>query len=130
MIETAVQSAIITKLRSAMTVPVYDHAPQKADSSKGFPYITIGDDTISEWDTDTEVGGNVVCTINTWSRFRGREQIKELQGQIYQALHRASLTYAGFAFMDCFFETSDSFLDADGLTYHGVQTFRVHLEEI
>lgn len=130
MIETAVQTAIFQTLNTALSVPVYDHAPQKSDAAKGFPYVTIGEDNVSEWDTDTEIGGNVVCTIHTWSRFRGREQIKEMQGQIYSTLHRASLTFPGYAFMDCVFETSDSFLDADGLTYHGVQTFRVHLEEV
>lgn len=130
MIETAVQTAIYGTLNSALSIPVYDHAPQKPDAAMGFPYVTIGEDTTSEWDTDTEIGGDVVCTIHTWSRFRGREEVKQIQGQIYTALHRASLAFSGYAFMDCFFETSDSFLDADGLTYHGVQTFRVHLEEV
>lgn len=127
----AVQSAVYTKLDASLTTPVYDNAPQQSDSAKGFPYVTIGEDVINEWDTDTELGGNPVVTIHTWSRYRGRKETKEIQAEIYDALHRAEdLSYAGFAFITIDFLSAESFMDTDGLTRHGVSTFRVYIEEI
>lgn len=126
----AVQSAVYTKLAASIATPVYDNSPQVSDSALGFPYVTIGDDVVSEWDTDTELGGNAVVTIHTWSRYRGRKETKEIQSAIYQALHRAEdLSYTGFLFITIDFLSSESFMDTDGLTRHGVSTFRVYLEE-
>lgn len=129
--ETAIQTAVFTKLDASLTTPVYDNAPQQSDASQGFPYVTIGEDTINEWDTDTELGANVTITVHTWSRARGRKELKAIQGNIYDALHRATdLTFAGYVFVGVDFISSDSFLDSDGLTRHGVQTFRVYIEEV
>lgn len=129
--ETALQTAVFTRLDGQLTDPVYDNAPQQADSSRGFPYVTIGEDTVNEWDTDGTLGADCTITVHTWSRYRGRKEVKDIQGQIYDALHRqeSSLSFAGYNFVGCDFVSSDSFLDSDGLTRHGVQTFRVILEE-
>lgn len=127
----AVQSAVFTKLDASLSTPVYDNAPQREDAATGFPYVTIGEDTVNEWDTDTELGGNCTVTVHTWSRYRGRKETKEIQGNVYDALHRATdLTYAGYVFVGVDFISSDSFLDSDGLTRHGVQTFRIYIEEV
>lgn len=130
-IELAIQSAVFTKLNANLTVPVYDNAPQVVDAAEGFPYVTIGEDTINEWDTDDTIGGNVTVTIHTWSRYPGRKETKEIQSEVDAALNRATdLTYAGYHFLGCDHISSDSFLDADGLTRHGVQSFRIYIERV
>lgn len=133
---TAIQTAIYSALTSnstlmTMVTGVYDSVPQAADSGRGddFPYITIGEDTLVEWDTDTEVGADVTITIHTWSRYRGRSEVKEIQGEVYDTLHRSNLGVSGYNLVGVDWLQSESFMDTDGMTRHGVQTFRITIEE-
>lgn len=134
--ETAVQDAIYDALTGnsslmAMIRGVYDSVPQATDAGSGssFPYITIGEDTVNEWDTDTELGADLSITIHVWSRYRGRKETKQIQGAIYSILHRANLAVTGYNLVGIDWLDSQSFMDSDGLTRHGVQTFRVTIED-
>lgn len=129
--EVAVQNAVIDALKAsapllALVKGVFDNVPQ----STAFPYVTVGEDNHTEWDTDEIIGSDCSITVHTWSRKRGRGETKNIQGHIYNALHRAELSHAGYRFDSVNFETSNSFMDADGLTRHGVQTFRVLIERV
>lgn len=136
MFEIAAQSAIYSKLTNnadimSRVVGIFDAVPQTENGSDTeFPYITIGEAVHSEWDTDNTIGNDVSVTIHVWSRYRGRRETKEIQGMIFNALHRQDLTYEGFDFISIDFEASQSFLDADGLTRHGIQTFRILIDEV
>jgi hypothetical protein len=128
--ETVVQTVVYDQLTASVALMasvegVYDAVPE----TETFPYITIGDDAHVEWDTSPELGSNVSITIHTWSRGRGRRETKEIQGYIYDALNRVELTATGYSFAGIDFEQSDSFLDADGLTRHGISTFRILIEK-
>jgi hypothetical protein len=116
----------------AVVKGIYDHVPQPVDSGDDtqFPYITIGADTVREFDTDDVLGFDARVEIHVWSRQRGRKQTKELQDLIYDRMHRATLTIAGYHFISCDHEFSDSFVDPDGLTRHGVQQFRVLADKL
>ena len=134
--EYAIQDCIADTLKSdsplmAMVQGVYDSVPQANDAGSGssFPYVTIGEDTHVEWDTDTELGADVTITIHTWSRYRGRKEVKNIQGRIYEILHRANLSVSGYHLVGIDWLQSESFMDTDGLTRHGVQTFRITIEE-
>ena len=118
------QKAIYTKLDAALSVPVYDDVPQGAS----YPYVVIGEDATIEWDTDTEIGSESTLTIHTWSRAAGRKQTKELQEAIYTALHRTALVVTGVDVITCTHEFSESFMDPDGETRHGVSRYRVLIE--
>lgn len=126
------QSAIYTRLNDQLSVPVYDAVPQAVDAgdNSAFPYVTIGDDSSSEFDTDTSVGFDTDCTIHVWSRYRGRREVKEIQKAIYDALHLYDLPVSGYHTVMVLFETADSFMDADGITRHGVMVFRIVTEDI
>jgi len=132
MFETVVQKAIYSKLATDLSYPVYDNVPQPDDSGNkdDFPYVTIGEDNHVTIDTDTELMNQVSITIHTWSRYRGRKEIKEMQGAIYESLHRANLSEPGYKFINIAQVDSVSFLDTDGLTRHGVQTFNLLIEEL
>lgn len=105
---------------------VYDDAPQGA----AFPYVTIGDDTLVEWDQDACLGAEATITLHVWSRERGRKQAKTIQGVLYDALHRYALPVDGSHTVDCLWEMSESFLDPDGHTRHGVSRFRIILQKL
>lgn len=129
--ELAVQSALYRALTVGDPLPeevtgVFDDVPQDYES---FPYVTIGEAQHAEWGTHTESGQIVTCVIHTWSRQPGRAETKLIQGAIYDALHRATLTDPGAEFIDCQFLMSESFLDPDGLTRHGVQQFKILLTD-
>lgn len=105
---------------------VYDDVPQGAL----FPYVTIGDDTLIEWDQDACLGAEATITLHVWSRERGRKQAKTIQGALYDALHRYALPVDGSHTVDCLWEMSESFLDPDGHTRHGVSRFRIILQKL
>lgn len=114
----------------ALVAGVYDDVPQAEDAGDpvAFPYVTLGEDIATDWSTDTDSGADVTVTIHTWSRYYGRKETKQIQGAVYDALHRASLNIGGQHFVMIDFLQSNSFIDADGKTRHGVQTFRLLLD--
>lgn len=135
--EIDVQTVIYTTLANdapltALVTGVYDNVPQANDAGSGsaFPYVTIGEDVHTDWSTDTESGDDVTITIHTWSRERGRKEAKQIQGAVYDALHRAELVFTNYKFVACDWLQSESFMDTDGLTRHGVQTFRIILDQL
>jgi len=130
--ELVVQQAIYEKLAADLAYPIYDDVKQADDSGNGaeFPYITIGEDVHTTIDTDTELINQVSITIHTWSRFAGRSETKQIQGLIYGALHRANLSATGYNFINIAQVNSESQLDSDGFTRHGIQTFNLLIEEL
>lgn len=113
---------------------VYDHVPQEvsddSDQDSGnFPYVRVGEFTAIPFDTHDSQGSDNTITIHSWSRYRGMSEIKRIQRQVYLALHRFGLVVTGVDMIDCQWESADVFLDDDGLTRHGVQRFRIMLDE-
>lgn len=105
---------------------VFDDVPVNYDL---FPFVTIGEDTSVQWDTDKGTGSNVTVNIHVWSRFKGHEETKTIQGLIYNALHNATLVYTGYNSVLCQQRAIDSFMDPDGITRHGFQTFNVLIQK-
>lgn len=133
----ATQTAIYEALRAStaltgMITGVYDSVPQPEDAGAptGFPYVTIGDDSLVEWSDDTRSGADILVTVHTWSRARGRKETKIIQGLIFEALHRRPLIVAGYHNVGIDFESEQSFVDVDGLTRHGVSVFRIIIDEV
>lgn len=125
MIELEVQTAIYNAL-SGLSYPVYDDVPQDTQ----MPYIVIGDDTVSEDSTDGNIGFQVTITIHSWSNLEGRKQIKQIQGAIFNELNRQELTLNGYSFTGIEREFSQSFLESDGNTRHGVERYRLLADEV
>lgn len=126
-ISNPLQVGIYNKLTSNATFMalvgsrVYDQAPQ----STTFPYCTIGDDTELDWSTFTTLGQEATVTLHFWSREKGRKEVKAIMSQADTVLNRQTLTLTGFTFVSCVREFAETFLDPDGITYHGVQRYRV-----
>lgn len=128
---SAIQAAIYDKLNTDLSTPVFDYVAQGADSGSDtpFPYIAIGEDTLNEFDTDTELGADGTLTIHTWSRAKGRKECKDIQGTIYDSLNRAAITVTGYNLIDVFWISDQSFYDEDGETRHGVSLYRILIDE-
>lgn len=105
---------------------VYDHAPQETP----FPYVIVGDDISTDFDTDDTTGSDSEVTVHVWSQFRGRSEVKKIQREVHNALHRHDLSVAGtVTTVTVESEEARSFVEDDGLTRHGVQDFRVLVQE-
>lgn len=129
--ELAIQSAVYEKLSADVALSefvsgIYDQVPSEVD----FPYVTIGEGVHTEFDTASTSGCDATISLHSWSRYKGRKEIKQIQGAIYDALHNSPLEYDGFIFRGVTWVSSQSFIDADGLTRHGEQTFRIFVDKL
>jgi hypothetical protein len=115
------QQSIWSVLDSALSVPVYDHV----DEPDKPPYVVVGEDTLNQWDTKSTNGFDALVTLHVWSRYRGREECKSIQGDIYDAMHNQALSVSGYNHVLTQLDLEESFLDDDGLTRHGISRYRV-----
>lgn len=130
-IEAALQSAIFDRLNDQLSVPVYSEGAVP-DNTAGL-YVTIGSDTHIEWDTDTETGFESTITLHTWDTsgiVRGYSGIKPIMGECYDSLHRVTISITGYHLVGIDREMSETFIDADGLTPHGVERYRIKTEKL
>ncbi len=122
-LQVGIRAALVADGTLIALVPaasILDHITQDS----GFPYISIGETSAGPFDTKTEDGMEQSCTIHTWSRIRGFDELKPIMGAIVDALDEAALTVTGHTLVLMRFEFSDTILDPDGVTRHGVQRFR------
>lgn len=144
---TALQAAIFSALDGSSTLAsaladhvdatlagkkgIYDHQLQVSNTGNDdrFPYISLGDDQYSAWDTDSDNGTDAEISIHCWSRYRGFKEILSIQGIIYSILHRSSLSVTGNNFVMMDWIDDVKFIDSDGLTRHGISRYRVLMEE-
>ena len=109
---------------------IYDNVPQGTwdDDDQSFAaYVTIGDDTAAEAGSKTFEAQDLTLSLHSWSRYNGRKEIKQIMAAVYDVLHDQSLSVSGGTMVNLRWEFSDSFLDADGQTRHGVQRFRMYV---
>ena len=126
-----IQTAVYSRLNGdsalgGLISGVYDHVPQEV----AFPYVVVGDGQSNQWDTDTSLGAEHTIELKTWSRYRGRKEVKDIQQAIYDSLHRHSLSVSGASTVTCEWEMSETFKEPDGLTRQGVDRYRVLLDEV
>lgn len=109
---------------------VFDGPPQVEDPSDNsmFPYVVIGADSASPFDTDTETGMTVTATIDVWSRAEEFAEAKTIMAAIYGLLHRQDFTISGYTLVGCDLEFEETLRDPDGETRHGVQRYRIVYE--
>ena len=129
------QKAVYARLVSQLApIKVYDTPPAQPDGmpADSFPYVVVGDDTVSPFDTYTSVGASATVTLHVWSRYNGNTEAKTIMGQIYSALNRqaGNLSFTGYAFIDSLYEFGDVIREADGKTRHGVCRYRITMEKL
>ena len=129
--ELAAQRAVFDTLDGALGCQVHDSVdflPEGVPAT-GFPYCVIGHDTARAWDADDLLGAQVTVTLHFWSRADRFRLVKELMGEAYGLLHRAAPVVAGFRVIDCLWEFGETLTDPDGKTKHGVQRYRLTIQE-
>jgi len=125
--ELKIQEAIFGLLSGSPGVDyeVYDDVPQDGT----YPYIVIGEASSGEFDTKTFNGFETGVVIHSWSRYDGRQEVKEMMGAVYAALHNVLIEVEDFNTVLCLFEFSETLLEDDGITRHGIQRFNLVINE-
>lgn len=126
------QRAVYAKLTNdatlmAIIVGVYADVQQPSDagSDAPFPYVTIGSDNLSSWDSKTFFGTEALCQIDIWSRSNNFIEAKEIGDAITNALHHQSLTITDASHVMTVQQSSTYSKDPDGHTKRGMLMFRV-----
>lgn len=122
------QKALYDRLKAKLTIPIYDAVPEGA----AFPYITIGEDSATDWSTKLTPGQEVESTIHIWSRYAGMAEVKQLIDQVIQSLTAAPLDLTPFGWQ-CVVHAlvyNATERDPDGITRHSVLRFRFRLQDI
>jgi hypothetical protein len=125
----ALQSSVYSTLSNDNTLSstygasVFDDVPE--DTS--YPYITLGEDNITEFGTKDLDGTTNTLTIHIWSEYKGSKETKQIMDRVHDLLHDSSLSVSGFNLINMRFEFSDIMRDPDGITRHGVMRFRAVL---
>lgn len=120
-LQKAVYNALVADATlAAMIAGVYDHAPQGA----AFPYLVIGESTARPWGAAGLDGIEATLAVHVWSRARGLREVKTIAAEVYRILHDANLALTGHTLVSLRFAFSESALEADGITRHGVISFR------
>ena len=128
-----VQQAVFTRLTATVSATVYDDVPDLADGipDADFPYVVVGEDTATDWDTDNSTGNVVRLTLHVFSYYQGKKEAKTILGEIYTALHRqaGNLSATGYTFTDCLFDYADVVDEDDGAIRHGVCRYLITIEK-
>ena len=122
----ALQSAIYSTLNSDSNLTSTLGAGIFNDVTEGTntPFVTIGDDTASEYDTKDLDGTETTINIDVWSEYKGSKECKQIMDRIHDLLHDSNISVTGFNLVNLRFEFSDIIRDPDGVTRHGVMRFR------
>lgn len=122
----ALQSTIYSALNNDNTLTSTLGAGVFDEVTEGttYPFVAIGEDTVTDFGTKTEDGGQFTINIHVWSQYTGSKETKNIMDRIHDLLHDSNLSVTGFNLVNLRFEFSDILRDPDGITRHGVMRFR------
>jgi hypothetical protein len=105
---------------------IYDEPPRDA----ALPYVTFGENAISDGSTATEAGDEHALTLHVWSRQGGHKEAHLICGAVLEALADAPLALEGHHLANLRFIVADVRREPDGRTYHGLVRLRALTEPL
>lgn len=123
MIGPEVQKAIFEALTADPPIAggrVFDRVQEQPT----FPYVSIGDEQTIDDSNTCDDGWEVFPDVHVWSRAVGRVEAKQFIAEIVPRI-TAIAAIDGHCLLSVNLETSRIFTDPDGLTTHGVATFKL-----
>ena len=105
---------------------VFDRPPQGQD----YPYIALGESSVSDWSTKTSNGMEHAVQMQIWSREGGRRQCAQIMENVHRILHDVNLTPDGHRLISIRFVSSTISIKSDGWTYQGTMRFRAVTETL
>lgn len=95
-----------------------------------YPYITLGQTANLDWSTGTEDGKEYSLTLHVWSRADSAAQVHKIIQVIRRVLHNQMLTLEDHHLVHLRHEFTESRLDPDGETMHGIVRYRAMTEPL
>jgi hypothetical protein len=89
-----------------------------------FPFVQIGEAQVIGDFADCIDASEVFFDVHVWSRKTSLLQAKAIGSVVRAALHGAEPALAGFTLVDLRFEDARYLRDPDGITRHGVLSFK------
>ncbi|HUU24703.1 MAG TPA: DUF3168 domain-containing protein [Methyloceanibacter sp.] len=120
--QALIGSAELTSLLGGESV--YSNPPAAAQ----FPYITLGQTVNLDWSTGTEHGNEHSLTLHVWSRADSAAQVHEITEVIRTVLHNQPLSLEDHYLVNLRHEFTESRIDPDGETMHGIVRYRAVTE--
>jgi hypothetical protein len=111
-------------LQSLIGTRLYDDVPR----APVFPYVVIGDDAETNWDTATEQGSEHIVGIDVWSQGGGHKESKAIADAVRAVLDGAALSPSGQTLIDIRYQGAAFTRADDGETYRAALKFRAVLE--
>ncbi len=129
-IYTRLNDSSVTALLSTAYAPldaIFTDVPQSVDAEKetDFPFITIGADTITTFDSKDNPGGNAIVQIDIWDRASSMLDLKALVDVVDTRLRRQPLTISGVTHITTEMDSMVLSRDPDGKTKRALLLYRV-----
>lgn len=103
---------------------VFDHVPPQTP----FPYVVIGETAARPLDAQGAAGHDVTLAIHVYSRGTGMKELRQVMTAVYEAMHVADFAVPGQTLALCRCQSSETALEGDGMTRHGVLRFQIITE--
>lgn len=95
-----------------------------------FPYITMGEVTISDWSSKTFNGEEHLLEFHIWSTHKGSKEIREIAEKLYDRLDQPDLTIADHHLVTINFGFFQNFYEEDHGIRHGILRFTARIMAI
>lgn len=104
---------------------IFDAVPEDA----ALPCLVMAGMRAEAFDTQEGRGLKIVMSFESYSRYRGMREVKNIMQAVYDHLHgKRDLAVAGHHIVDCRFLSSRTVMETDGLMRRGVQNFEILTE--
>lgn len=113
---------------AAIGARIVDFGPSDEDAATIFPYVSIGDASLAEWDTGDTTGFNVLVRVHSYSAQSGVKETKAMQSAIYAALHLQALSVTGYETI-LFRREDSSVMRTSRGAFHGICEYRGYLDK-
>lgn len=128
------QGAIVTALKASaeVTTLINGRVFDRVDEHAGFPYVTVGDDQVTQAHADCLDGSVEVFTnLHAWSRAPGKVEVKKIAGAVVRALNLVNLPLLnGYRLVLMEHDNTQHLADPDGITSHSVIVFHAFIDEV
>jgi len=115
-----------TGVHAVIADRIYDNRPDAAT----FPCVTFGPSDVVEDDAECITGRVETIQLDCWARSNARiAAVKPVVDAVKKALHLYHVNPTVSALVELRVLTMRAFIDADGLTAHGVVTVQAIMEE-
>lgn len=133
----AIQAAVYTVLNgdtgagglrnptSPLVQGVFDAVPD----NQALPYVVIGDQTETPFDTMGKYGAANLLTVHAWSEAAGYKEAQGILSRLNYLLDGVALTITGYSHVGTVYDGAETVREPDGVTRHIIARYRVYVQE-